>query len=96
MSKIQDSVCPLCKSSAKIQHHPMKHSSHYTCPSCGELVIKQSAESRLHETTAEIRQRFSEAAKKCSEGNVFFISRSDDNAATVTGKCLPLAEALRR
>ena len=98
MSEVQDSVCPLCKSAAKVQHHLTKHSSHYVCPSCGELVIKRDAESWLNKAVAESRLRFSETSKKCSEGNVFFISRSSvtDTNATVTGECLLLADALRR
>lgn len=99
MNEVQDSVCPLCNSTAKVQHHPLKHSNHFVCQSCGDLVIKQRAVSWLLNAPSQAKFDFAKIAKQCTEGKVLFISLSTvaaQDAPKVTAECLPLAEALSR
>ena len=93
MSEVQESACPLCKSVAKVERHPMKKSNHYICLSCGELVIKQKAESWLLKSSEQVRQVFADKAKNCPKGSVLFISMGHHSAE---GNCLLLEEALRQ
>ena len=98
MSNVQSGECPLCGSAAQVENHTMKRSKHYVCSSCGELVIKQFAESWLQTNASpEAKHDFAERAKKCPEGSVYFMSQSQgtDGSKTLSGKCLPLAEALK-
>ena len=98
MNKNQITPCPLCYSASKIHSYPIKHSSHYICPSCGELVVKSHAETWLRDkATDQIRKRYTETAMKCTEGNVSFISISSvegTNTYSASLKYLPLKEAL--
>ncbi len=98
VSEVQDSSCPLCRSAAQVQHHVLKHSSHYVCRSCGELVVKQRAERWISDASAQVRQSLMEAARMAPADKVFFISYSPvgDPAPTGRGECLTPAEALDR
>lgn len=97
MSEVQESTCPLCSSAAKVEDHVMKKSRHYICSSCGELVVKYFAEDWLRkEAPHENKKGFSEAAKQCVNGDVYFISlsRQPDGSQRTSGQCLPLPAAL--
>ena len=99
MSTSQNVTCPLCGTPAQVVDYQIKHSRHYLCSSCGDLVVKYFAEDWLRDKApGQAKQDCAAEAKSCrSSGNVYFISQSrgPDGAQHTVGRCLPLlAEAL--
>lgn len=98
MSSAASKPCPLCHIESTVEYHLAKHSNHYICISCGELVIKQRADSRLKTISREVKNGWTEYAKTCPPGTVLFISKSPvpSEECFISVECTPLDEALKK